>query len=622
MAFPSADGGSDAGSGEGVAGADSGARGHARGHHPGEGADSGGRGHARGHHPGEGARGADSGGRAHARGYTSEGGTGAYSGGRGHAPGHTGEGFSWARPWEAPGPSPGQPLRWFSRLAVAIGFRPDPNKRRGYTPTPTQIVPVDLSPTQIERAELYQFKKHLDDLLKEARLELKTPAEFDSNISVTVLKPWQGVLVKSAIAFASMRRPGAVQMRWKLGFTAVDVYMDNQSLNSKYVRLLNEFTFNMKSVVEYARDHNEITDECAVELLNALRKFHTNVSEVLARDDSRFLEAMQQLRENVSSLGDKLLSFGSAFRVFNSFADVAYRVSQMGGDPALFEDIGKEVTDMTRDPFLLKNVYLGAMQNYSVTFGSEIVGKNLLKKLHLGVRNSDLSICLSASEVTPGQAAEANGADVNLYNLNYAELHAEKLFADNFKGMLHIPYSLRKSKLELQSLQPFQSFSGCIGLNKNRKPYFSSSSFCGVKDLKLYNVESLGFGGKLHINDGDSWINCSAGVSVSSLWCNLGLTFKQPGLFTATCSSRMGNGSTILGGYISYSYAEDRTKFAAGVQHSVDSSMYLKSCIGSDKVLRSVVSKSFGKSRLNLVAEVNFKDFRKLSRAGIYFSFP
>ena len=44
--------------------------------------------------------------------------------------------------------------------------------------------------------------------------------------------------------------------------------------------------------------------------------------------------------------------------------DVAYRVSQMGGDPALFDDIGKEVTDMTRDPFLLKNVYLGAMQNY------------------------------------------------------------------------------------------------------------------------------------------------------------------------------------------------------------------------------------------------------------------
>lgn len=79
-------------------------------------------------------------------------------------------------------------------------------------------------------------------------------------------------------------------------------------------------------------------------------------------------------------------------------------------------------------------------------------------------------------------------------------------------------------QLELQSLQPFQSISGCIGLNKNRKPYFSSSSFCGVKDLKLYNVESLGFGGKLHINDGDSWINCSAGVSVSSLWCNLGLT--------------------------------------------------------------------------------------------------
>lgn len=84
----------------------------------------------------------------------------------------------------------------------------------------------------------------------------------------------------------------------------------------------------------------------------------------------------------------------------------------------------------------------------------------------------------------------------------------------------------------------------------------------------------------------------------------------------------MGNGSTVLGGYISYSYEEDRTKFAAGVQHSVDSSMYLKSCIGSDKVLRSVVSKSFGKSRLNLAAEVNFKDFRKLSRAGIYFSFP
>ena len=209
MAFPSADGGADAGSGEGVSGADSGGRGHARGH------------------PGEGAA----------------------SGGRGHGPGHTGEGFSLARPWEAPGLNPGQPLRWFSRLAVAIGFRPDPNKRRGYTPTPTQIVPVDLSPTQIERAELYQFKKHLDDLLKEARLELKTPAEFDSNISVTVLKPWQGVLVKSAIAFASMRRPGAVQMRWKLGFTAVDVYMDNQSLNSKYVRLLNEFTFNMKSVV-------------------------------------------------------------------------------------------------------------------------------------------------------------------------------------------------------------------------------------------------------------------------------------------------------------------------------------------------------------------------------------
>lgn len=45
--------------------------------------------------------------------------------------------------------------------------------------------------------------------------------------------------------------------------------------------------------------------------------------------------------------------------------DVAYRVSQMGGDPALFDDIGKEVTDMTtRDPFLVKNVYLGAMQNY------------------------------------------------------------------------------------------------------------------------------------------------------------------------------------------------------------------------------------------------------------------
>ncbi|KAF6998078.1 hypothetical protein CFC21_014235 [Triticum aestivum] len=603
MAFPSADGGADAGSGEGVSGADSGGRGHARGH-PGEGADSGGRAHARGHHPGEGARGAD-------------------SGGRGHAPGHTGEGFSLARPWEAPGLNPGQPLRWFSRLAVAIGFRPDPNKRRGYTPTPTQIAPVDLSPTQIERAELYQFKKHLDDLLKEARLRLKTPDDFETNISVTLLKPWQGVLLKSAIAFASMKRPGAIQMRWKLGVTAVDVAMENQSINSKYVRLLNEFTWNMKALVDHARENDEISAESASKLLNELRKFHTNVSMVLARDRSRFLEALQQLPENVSSLADKLLSFGSVFRVFNSFADVAYRVSQMGGDPALFDDIGKEVTDMTRDPFLLNSVYLGAMQNYSVTFGSEIVGMNLLKKMMLGVRNFDLSIFLSASEVTPGQAAEPNGADVNLYNQpNYAELHAEKLFADNIKGMLHIPYSLRNSKLELQCLQPFQSISGCIGLNRDREPSFSISSFCGVKDLKLYNVESLGFGGKLHINDGDSWINCSAGVSVSSLWCNLGLTFKQPGLFTATCSSRMGNRSTVLGGYISYSYEEDRTKFAAGVQHSVDSSMYLKSCIGSDKVLRSFVSKSFGKSRLNLVAEVNFKDFRKLSRAGIYFSFP
>uniref|UniRef100_M8AQX7 Uncharacterized protein n=1 Tax=Aegilops tauschii TaxID=37682 RepID=M8AQX7_AEGTA len=416
-------------------------------------------------------------------------------------------------PWEAPGLNPGQPLRWFSRLAVAIGFRPDPNKRRGYTPTPTQIAPVDLSPTQIERAELYQFKKHLDDLLKEARLRLKTPDDFETNISVTLLKPWQGVLLKSAIAFASMKRPGAIQMRWKLGVTAVDVAMENQSINSKYVRLLNEFTWNMKALVDHARENDEISAESA---------------------------------------------------------NVAYRVSQMGGDPALFDDIGKEVTDMTRDPFLLNSVYLGAMQNYQP---------------------------------------------------NYAELHAEKLFADNIKGMLHIPYSLRNSKLELQCLQPFQSISGCIGLNRDREPSFSISSFCGVKDLKLYNVESLGFGGKLHINDGDSWINCSAGVSVSSLWCNLGLTFKQPGLFTATCSSRMGNRSTVLGGYISYSYEEDRTKFAAGVQHSVDSSMYLKSCIGSDKVLRSFVSKSFGKSRLNLVAEgCSVREFAdnesKVSRVG------
>lgn len=84
----------------------------------------------------------------------------------------------------------------------------------------------------------------------------------------------------------------------------------------------------------------------------------------------------------------------------------------------------------------------------------------------------------------------------------------------------------------------------------------------------------------------------------------------------------MGNPSTVLGGYISYSYEEDRTKFAAGVLHSVDNSMYLKSCIGSDKVLSGVVSKSFGKSRLNLVAEVDFKDFWNLPRAGLYFSFP
>lgn len=149
---------------------------------------------------------------------------------------------------------------------------------------------------------------------------MKTPDDFETNISMTVLKPWQGVLLKSAIAFASMKRPGAIKMRWKLGVTAVDVFMDSQSTNSKYDRLLNEFTWNMKSVVDYARDNGEISAESAIILLNELRKFHTNVSMALARDDSRFLEALQQLRENVSSLGDKLLSFGSAFRVFNSFA--------------------------------------------------------------------------------------------------------------------------------------------------------------------------------------------------------------------------------------------------------------------------------------------------------------
>lgn len=247
-------------------------------------------------------------------------------------------------------------------------------------------------------------------------------------------------------------------------------------------------------------------------------------------------------------------------------------------------------------------------------FGSEFVEPN--------VRSSNLSMCLSASDVDSGQSAEPNGADVNRYNPNFAEFCVDKFLADKMKGKLHLTYNLRKSKLELQYLQQFQAMSASIGLNSNRKPCLSFSSFWGVKDLGLCNVESIGFGGQLQINDVDSWISCSAGLSVCSRWCKLGLTFKQPGLFTATCSSHIGTPSTVPGGYISHSYEEDQTKFAAGVVHSFDPSLYVKSRVGSDLVLSGVVSKSFGNFRVNLVGEVDFKKIQRIPRAGLFFFIP
>lgn len=64
--------------------------------------------------------------------------------------------------------------------------------------------------------------------------------------------------------------------------------MDIESINDKYVKVLEELTLNMKAIIDYARENDEIPAECANKLLNTVDKFNTNVSMLLSRDCNRF----------------------------------------------------------------------------------------------------------------------------------------------------------------------------------------------------------------------------------------------------------------------------------------------------------------------------------------------
>lgn len=263
------------------------------------------------------------------------------------------------RPCLARGPNPGQPVCWFTRLAVATGVRSDLNRWRGYTArdhiSGNPTVPVKLPPVSLRRSELAQVRRQLDNILKEVQIQLKTPAEFDGNVRVPVKQKWSGLMLKGSLALAfgmvSARHPGGIPAGilwlWEICNNAVGVAMRNESENDKYVRVVQEFTLSMKAVINYARENEEISAEFADDMVNIADKFNNNISMALSQDGRHLfslngLKGLLQVPDNITSIADKLIAFGSAMRSVTNIVEAAYRVTQTVGGPCLFQDIGKE----------------------------------------------------------------------------------------------------------------------------------------------------------------------------------------------------------------------------------------------------------------------------------------